>query len=91
MLELSNWLARLTVNQVPYGRGGSSPSSSTIMTLRKPFCRLSSVVEHFHGKEGVSSSSLEGGSSIIISCLYKKRIHNTPCILSTTLSRVFRF
>lgn len=26
-------------------------------------CRLSSVVEHFHGKEGVSSSSLEGGSS----------------------------
>ena len=25
-------------------------------------CRLSSVVEHFHGKEGVSSSNLEGGS-----------------------------
>ena len=24
--------------------------------------RLSSVVEHFHGKEGVSSSNLEGGS-----------------------------
>ena len=28
-------------------------------------CRLSSVVEHFHGKEGVSSSSLEGGSIFI--------------------------
>lgn len=26
--------------------------------------RLSSVVEHFHGKEGVSSSNLEGGSRI---------------------------
>ena len=25
--------------------------------------RLSSVVEHFHGKEGVSSSNLEGGST----------------------------
>lgn len=27
--------------------------------------RLSSVVEHFHGKEGVSSSNLEGGSKFI--------------------------
>lgn len=31
--RLSNWLARLTVNQVPSGLGGSSPSRSTFYLI----------------------------------------------------------
>ena len=36
--------------------------------LPAPFCRLSSVVEHFHGKEGVSGSNPEDGSRLSKSC-----------------------
>ena len=43
-------------------------------------CRLSSVVEHFHGKEGVSSSNLEGGS---IFCAKKK-----PQLIAEALERL---
>lgn len=33
MVSLSNWLARLTVNQVPYGLVGSSPTGTTKKTI----------------------------------------------------------
>lgn len=34
MEVLSNWLARLTVNQVPSGRAGSNPATSTMRRSR---------------------------------------------------------
>ena len=40
------------------------------------YCRRSSVVEHFHGKEGVSGSSPDDGSSIIMSEI--KKLYKDP-------------
>lgn len=45
-----------TVNLAPSGYGGSNPSPPTL------YCRDSSAVEHFHGKEGVPGSSPGLGS-----------------------------
>ena len=42
--------------------GGSNPSPGTKRDSSRPKRLLSSVVEHFHGKEGVPSSNLGGGS-----------------------------
>ena len=43
-------------------RGASRLNLARVYAKIIEGCRLSSVVEHFHGKEGVSSSNLEGGS-----------------------------
>ncbi len=51
MEVLSNWLARLTVNQVSLELGGSSPSASTIGDVAQ-------LVEHCTEDAGVSSSNL---------------------------------
>ena len=51
MEVLSNWLARLTVNQVSFELGGSSPSTSTNGDVAQ-------LVEHCTEDAGVSSSNL---------------------------------
>lgn len=50
--ELSNWLARLTVNQVLFRLGGSSPSSPTICAGSS----MDRIPDYGSGDEGSSPS-----------------------------------
>ena len=45
MPTLSNWLARLTVNQVPSGRGGSNPSGGTKIRTSNNTCDVLPIDE----------------------------------------------
>ncbi len=59
------WTTELNTPEAPpCFRGFSFQKGGNLLQLSE-VRRLSSVVEHFHGKEGVSSSSLEGGSIFV--------------------------
>ncbi len=44
-------------------------------------CRLSSVVEHFHGKEGVSGSNPEDGSIFVINIILTWLLDNFKMLM----------
>ena len=59
---MSEWLKEADCKSAGYAYAGSNPAPAIKAALRSQRALVAQLVEHFHGKEGVSGSSPDEGS-----------------------------